>query len=127
MILKKVDISIFIVLLLASVYFISQFLRSALGITILSISIDLHLNYEQIGMLGGIFFLSFALVQIPLGILLDKFDPLKVIILMLLIIYIGTIVLSFANILLLEVSFFLNSAISFASSSFFVTKNSAPA
>ena len=97
MILKKVDISIFIVLLLASVYFISQFLRSALGITILSISIDLHLNYEQIGMLGGIFFLSFALVQIPLGILLDKFDPLKVIIIMMLIIYVGTITLSYAN------------------------------
>ena len=96
MILKKVDISIFIVLLLASVYFISQFLRSALGITILSISTDLQLNYEQIGMLGGIF-LSFALVQIPLGILLDKFDPLKVIILMMLIIYIGTITLSFAK------------------------------
>ena len=97
MILKKADISIFIVLLLASVYFISQFLRSALGITILSISIDLHLNYEQIGMLGGIFFLSFALVQIPLGILLDKFDPLKVIIIMMLIIYVGTITLSYAN------------------------------
>ena len=95
--LKKIDISISVVFLLACVYFISQFLRSALGITILSISIDLQLNYEQIGMLGGIFFLSFALVQIPLGILLDKFDPLKVIILMLLIIYIGTIILSFAN------------------------------
>ena len=97
MISKKVDISIFVVLLLASVYFISQFLRSALGITILSISIDLQINYEEIGMLGGIFFLSFALAQIPLGILLDKFDPLKIIILMLLIIYVGTIFLSFAN------------------------------
>ncbi len=95
--LKKIDISIFVVLLLAGVYFISQFLRSALGITVLSISKDLQLNYEQIGMLGGIFFLSFALVQIPLGILLDKFNPLKVIILMLLIIYVGTLVLSFAN------------------------------
>ena len=97
MILKKKDISIFIVLLLACVYFISQFLRSALGITILSISMDLQLNYEQTGMLGGIFFLSFALVQIPLGILLDRFDPLKVIILMMLIIYVGTIILSYAN------------------------------
>ena len=94
---KKIDISIFVVFLLVSVYFISQFLRSALGITVLSISKDLQLNYEQIGMLGGIFFLSFALVQIPLGILLDKFNPIKIIILMLLIIYIGTIMLSFAN------------------------------
>ena len=42
------------------------------------------------------FFLSFALVQIPLGILLDKFNPLKIIILMLIIIYLGTIIF-FAN------------------------------
>ena len=36
-------------------------------------------------------------MQIPLGIILDKFDPLKVIIYMLLIIYLGTIILSFSN------------------------------
>ena len=55
--LIKINKSIFVVLLLASIYFISQFLRSALGITILSISKDLQLNYEQIGMLGGVFFI----------------------------------------------------------------------
>ena len=87
MVLKTKDISIIIVFLLASVYFISQFLRSALGITILNISQDLHLKYEEIGLVGGVFFLSFALVQIPLGILLDKFSPLKIIITMLFIIY----------------------------------------
>ena len=95
--MKKKNISIFIVLILASVYFISQFLRSALGITAFTISQDLQLNYEQIGRLGGIFFLSFALMQIPLGIILDKINPLKVIFSMLIIIYIGTIMLSIAN------------------------------
>ena len=83
-------------MLLASIYFISQFLRSALGITVLSISEDFELNYEQIGMLGGVF-LSFALIQVPLGIVLDKFNPLKIIILMLIVIYTGTIILAFAN------------------------------
>ena len=46
-----------IVLILAGVYFISQFLRSALGISILEISQDFNLNYEQIGRLGGVFFI----------------------------------------------------------------------
>ena len=54
--LININKSIFVVLLLASIYFISQFLRSALGITVLSISEDFELNYEQIGMLGGVFF-----------------------------------------------------------------------
>ena len=86
-----------IVLILAGVYFISQFLRSALGISILEISQDFNLNYEQIGRLGGVFFLSFALMQIPLGILLDRFNPLKIIFYMVIVIYFGTIILSFSN------------------------------
>ena len=86
-----------IVLILAGVYFISQFLRSALGISILEISQDFNLNYEQIGRLGGVFFLSFALMQIPLGILLDRFNPLKIIFYMVIVIYLGTIILSFSN------------------------------
>ena len=56
MILKKIDTTIYVVFLLASVYFISQFLRAALGVTVLIISDDLQLSYEQIGILGGIFF-----------------------------------------------------------------------
>ena len=75
------------VLLLAGIYFISQFLRSALGMTALDISEDFNLDYEQIGRLGWVFFLSFALMQIPLGIILDKYNPIKVIIVMLFIIY----------------------------------------
>ena len=48
-------------------------------------------------MLGGVFFLSFALIQVPLGIVLDKFNPLKIIILMLIVIYVGTIILIFCK------------------------------
>ena len=98
------DLHTKIVLILAGVYFVSQFLRSALGISILDISQDFNLNYEQIGRLGGIFFLSFALMQIPLGILLDRFNPLKIIFYMVIIIYIGTIILSFSN--SFEIAFF---------------------
>ena len=95
--MKTKNLTTFLIFLLASVYFISQFLRSALGITAFEISSFFGLDYEQIGRLGGVFFLSFALMQIPIGIILDKFNPLKVIMLMLIIIYFGTLLLSFGS------------------------------
>ena len=36
-------------------------------------------------------------MQIPLGIILDKYNPIKVIVVMLFIIYLGTLILSFAK------------------------------
>jgi len=36
---------------------------------------DLHLNAERLGILGAAFFYSFALLQIPLGPLLDRIAP----------------------------------------------------
>ena len=94
--MKNNNIFIYIVFLLSLVYFVSQFLRSALG-HIINISQEFQLNYEQLGRLGGVFFLSFALMQIPLGIILDKYNPIKLILSMLIIVYIGTLILSFAN------------------------------
>lgn len=34
-----------------------------------------HLNAESLGVLGGAFFYSFALMQIPMGVLLDRIGP----------------------------------------------------
>ena len=86
-----------IILMLASIYFISQFCRASLGIVAINIANDLKLNPEEIGRLGGIFFLAFALTQIPLGILLDTYNPIKIIIIMLLLIFIGSVLFSVAN------------------------------
>ena len=71
-----------ILILLSFTYFISQFYRASLGIVAIEISSDLQLNSEELGRLGGIFFLSFALTQVPLGIVLDSFNPIRVIIFM---------------------------------------------
>ena len=87
----------FIIVLFSITYFISQFYRASLGIVAIDIAYDFKLNSEQIGRLGGIFFLSFALMQIPLGIMLDSFNPIKIIIVMLLIIFFGTYLFSIAN------------------------------
>ena len=89
---------LFIILLLLSVtYFISQFYRVSLGVVAIDIARDLNLNSEQLGRLGGIFFLSFALTQIPLGILLDKYNPINVILIMLIFIFLGSLLLSISD------------------------------
>lgn len=86
-----------IIMLLSSIYFISQFCRASLGVVAIDITTDFSLNSEQIGRLGGIFFLSFALTQIPLGIILDAFNPIKIIICMLFVIFTGTYLFSISE------------------------------
>jgi len=86
-----------IIILLSSIYFISQFSRASLGVVVIDIAADLNLNSEQIGRLGGIFFLSFALTQVPLGIILDAFNPIKIIIYMMFIVFSGFFLFRFAD------------------------------
>ena len=86
-----------IIILLSSIYFISQFSRASLGVVIIDIAADLNLNSEQIGRLGGVFFLSFALTQVPLGIILDAFNPIKIITFMMAIIFLGSFLFGIAD------------------------------
>ncbi len=86
-----------IITLLSSIYFISQFSRASLGVVVIDIAADLNLNSEQIGRLGGVFFLSFALTQVPLGILLDAFNPIKIITYMMFIIFLGSFLFGIAD------------------------------
>ena len=39
---------------------------------------DLGINAEQLGLITSVYFLTFALFQLPLGILLDKYGARKV-------------------------------------------------
>ena len=59
--------------ILCLVYTVSQFLRSSTGVIAPNLSADLGLRPEGLGILSGAFFLSFALAQIPVGILLDRY------------------------------------------------------
>ena len=86
-----------IIILLSSIYFISQFSRASLGVVVIDIAADLNLNSEQIGRLGGVFFLSFALTQVPLGIILDAFNPIKIITFMMAIIFLGSFLFGIAD------------------------------
>ena len=60
---------------LAAVYFISQFLRNSIGVIAPNLEAELGLGSESLGLLSSVFFFSFALAQIPIGILIDRFGP----------------------------------------------------
>lgn len=70
---KPTSASVF--LCFAAAYFLSFFYRSANAVIAPDLSAELNLNAEQLGLMTSLFFAAFALVQIPLGILLDRNGP----------------------------------------------------
>ncbi len=64
-----------LVALACTAYLLSQFYRSSVGVLAPELMSRLSLAPEELGRLGGIFFLAFACAQLPLGILLDRYGP----------------------------------------------------
>ncbi|MCC0015499.1 MAG: MFS transporter [Rhodobiaceae bacterium] len=60
---------------LAAIYFISQFLRNSVGVIAPDLERELGLGPESLGLLSSVFFFSFALAQIPLGVIIDRYGP----------------------------------------------------
>ena len=64
---------------LCPVLALSQFLRTALAVIAPEMTRDLGLSAEALGLLTGAFFIASAIMQIPVGILLDRFGPRRVV------------------------------------------------
>lgn len=64
-----------LIALACAAYLLSQFFRSSVGVLAPDLMRSLALSPEELGRLGGIFFLMFGLAQLPLGVLLDRFGP----------------------------------------------------
>ena len=92
---KKNFILLMIVLCLG--YTLSQFLRTSIGVLTPELMNSLQMSHENMGILGGVFFLSFALFQIPSGILLDKFGPRIVMSVVILLAFAGSILFALAE------------------------------
>ena len=60
---------------LSSIFCFSMFYRVTNAVIAPDLMRDLHLNAESLGTLSSAFFYSFALCQIPMGVLLDKIGP----------------------------------------------------
>ena len=59
-------------------YFFSFFLRSVNAVISPDLVRDIGASAADLGLITSAFFFSFALFQIPLGLLLDRFDPKKI-------------------------------------------------
>ncbi|MFN3891573.1 MAG: MFS transporter [Beijerinckiaceae bacterium] len=71
--------AVLLVGVLATIYMISQFFRNSIGVIGPDLAREFDLDARALSLLASIFFLSFALVQIPLGMAIDRFGPRTVI------------------------------------------------
>jgi MFS family permease len=88
---------IFIFLPFACGYFLSYLYRSTNAVLAPYLSNDLGINAEQLGLITSAYFLTFALFQLPLGVLLDKFGARKVQSILFLVAATGAILFSLGN------------------------------
>tara|TARA_Y100000992_G_C21274067_1_gene498834 strand:+ start:3181 stop:4386 length:1206 start_codon:yes stop_codon:yes gene_type:complete len=95
--INKANKSILIFCVFAFGFFISNLLRSITATLTPVLSTEFNLSAGNLGLLAGGYFLGFSLMQIPAGLLLDKYGPKKVVAYLLLIALISTISFAFAK------------------------------
>ena len=78
-------------------YFISALLRAITATLSPLLTLEFNLTAGNLGLLAGGYFLGFACMQIPLGYLLDRHGPKKIVSSFLLIAIIGTIAFALAQ------------------------------
>ena len=89
--------AVFIFFVFACGYFISALLRAITATLSPLLTTDFNLTAGNLGLLAGGYFLGFASMQIPLGYLLDRHGPKKIVSSFLLIAIIGTIAFALAK------------------------------
>ena len=89
--------AVFIFFVFACGYFISALLRAITATLSPLLTSEFSLSAGDLGLLAGGYFLGFASMQIPLGYLLDKYGPKKIVSSFLLIAIIGTIAFALAQ------------------------------
>ena len=82
--------AVLIFFVFACVYFISALLRAITATLSPLLTLEFNLTAGNLGLLAGGYFLGFACMQIPLGYLLDRHGPKKIVSSLLLIAIIGT-------------------------------------
>ena len=70
---KITKLGLFIWLLAASFYLYEFFLRTFIGTIVPEITKSLHLDAEQLAIIGSAYFLTYSIMQIPVGILIDRY------------------------------------------------------
>ena len=60
---------------LAVAYVLSQFYRSFLAVLTPALTAELGATKADLSLASGVYFLTFALAQFPIGVSLDRFGP----------------------------------------------------
>ena len=64
-----------VVAALCAAFVVSQFYRSSNAVIAPDLMRDVGLTPEALGILTGVFFVTFGLLQLPIGVLLDRLGP----------------------------------------------------
>lgn len=78
-------------------HFISYLYRTINAVIYNDLASDLHLPAESLGLLTGVYFLTFAAAQLPLGVMLDRYGPRSVQSPMLLIAAAGSVIFALSH------------------------------
>ena len=78
-------------------YFLSYFFRTINAVLATALTNELGLNVSELGLMTAVYFLTFAIIQLPLGILLDRYGPRRVQGLLLLVTAAGAALFASAN------------------------------
>lgn len=83
---------------IAALFFLYEFfLRTFVGTIAEQLIADLHLSVKQFTLVGSAYYLAYALMQIPVGILADKFGVKKIIIFATLVCALATVLFAHAH------------------------------
>lgn len=82
---------------LCTAFVLSQFYRTTIAVLAPELSREMGLSAETLGLLTGSFFLASALMQIPVGVLLDRFGARRVVPLLMLTAAAGVLLFSTAE------------------------------
>lgn len=89
--------SLLLVAMLIAIYMISQFFRNSINVIGPDLSREFDLDARSLSLVASMFFLSFAIVQIPLGMAIDRFGPKICLVVPALIAVAGTLLFAFAR------------------------------
>ncbi|MFY7858924.1 MAG: MFS transporter [Limnohabitans sp.] len=78
-------------------YFCSTLIRAITATLSPTLTTEFHLSAQDLGLLAGGYFLGFSLTQLPLGRLLDKYGPQKVVLSFLFFAVLGCLAFSWAD------------------------------
>ena len=78
-------------------YFLSYGLRNINALIAGTLMTELDIGASQLGLLTGVLFLAMAVVQLPLGVALDRYGPRRVQSVLLLFVAVGAVITSMAS------------------------------